>query len=474
MKISTKYRINFKSSLGLGVILGFISMFIFCFPGKANGGKDPKSKGPLIYGHYDNRPNVDKMFLGVGAGIDTDHGKMYILADWNNHYANQSANRQIIFGFGTTINHINVPNYQRVLTLTDSYVHAERNVGIGLPHVGVPGVFSPNAKLHISDASRKSILLQISDNSKGNGIAFQNSDGWYTWNIYRRNVGNNRAQLVFAGGSSDDVTELENYMNLTDAGRVGIGVNTPEALLHVNGDSKVEGVLTVSGDIVTTGRSIIEDEVMVKDHLVFATTGTGANIPDYITNTENTPANATGLSFFVDDVERMRLADQRKTFMKDTFLIGNIETTVPGSILTIAGSTHIGPASLDPTVFNYTDQTANYLLWVENGIVTEDLALAAKGEWSDFVFEENYELRSLEEVEAFIKKNKHLPNIPSASQVAEEGYIIHDMNKRFLQQIEELTLYNISQQNEIKSLKARLLVYEELNAELAALKEEVK
>jgi len=67
---------------------------------------------------------------------------------------------------------------------------------------------------------------------------------------------------------------------------------------------------------------------------------------------------------------------------------------------------------------------------------------------ADFVFEENYELPDLQEVETFIQTNKHLPNIPSAATMEENGVNLAEMNKLLLQKIEELTLYAIEQKEE--------------------------
>ena len=62
----------------------------------------------------------------------------------------------------------------------------------------------------------------------------------------------------------------------------------------------------------------------------------------------------------------------------------------------------------------------------------------------------------LKNIRKRIQDNNHLSDVPSAEQVAEEGYSQHDMNKILLQKIEELTLYTIRQQKEIDSLKAQL------------------
>ena len=97
-----------------------------------------------------------------------------------------------------------------------------------------------------------------------------------------------------------------------------------------------------------------------------------------------------------------------------------------------------------------------YELFVNAGILSADFAIAPIESWSDFVFDVGYELRNLEEVENFIDENKHLPDVPSANEVAENGYSQHEMNKVLLQKIEELTLYTIQQQKEITNLKAEL------------------
>lgn len=75
-------------------------------------------------------------------------------------------------------------------------------------------------------------------------------------------------------------------------------------------------------------------------------------------------------------------------------------------------------------------------------------------DWSDFVFNEDYTLKSLEEVETYISKNKHLPDIPSEAEVKAKGINLGEMNAKLLQKIEELMLYTIAQDKEIKKLKS--------------------
>ena len=73
--------------------------------------------------------------------------------------------------------------------------------------------------------------------------------------------------------------------------------------------------------------------------------------------------------------------------------------------------------------------------------------------WSDFVFGNDYNLLTLSEVEDYIDKNGHLPDIPSEAEVEENGINIGEMQAKLLQKIEELTLYVIQLEKEIDELK---------------------
>ena len=73
--------------------------------------------------------------------------------------------------------------------------------------------------------------------------------------------------------------------------------------------------------------------------------------------------------------------------------------------------------------------------------------------WSDFVFDNNYKLRPLTEVEQFVKTNKHLPEIPSQKEVEKNGVQLGDISSKLLMKIEELTLYMIEMKEEIQTLQ---------------------
>ncbi|CAL2106076.1 conserved exported hypothetical protein [Tenacibaculum sp. 190524A02b] len=83
-------------------------------------------------------------------------------------------------------------------------------------------------------------------------------------------------------------------------------------------------------------------------------------------------------------------------------------------------------------------------------------------DWADYVFEKDYNLPTLKEVETHIKEKGHLKNIPSAKEVAEKGIKIGEINAKLLEKIEELTLYTISQEKKIQTQENRLKRLEQL------------
>lgn len=100
--------------------------------------------------------------------------------------------------------------------------------------------------------------------------------------------------------------------------------------------------------------------------------------------------------------------------------------------------------------------TSGYKLTVDGGILCEEVKVISNVPSADYVFENGYNLRTLNEVEAFVNENKHLPDVPSAKEFKENGYKMGDMDNLLLQKIEELTLYIIEQQKQIDELKNKL------------------
>ena len=76
--------------------------------------------------------------------------------------------------------------------------------------------------------------------------------------------------------------------------------------------------------------------------------------------------------------------------------------------------------------------------------------------WSDYVFDNDYKLRTLNELEEYIKTNKHLPDVPSEKEVFKKGIDLGEMDGLLLRKIEELTLYIIEQEKRIKNLEEKI------------------
>lgn len=94
----------------------------------------------------------------------------------------------------------------------------------------------------------------------------------------------------------------------------------------------------------------------------------------------------------------------------------------------------------------------NFKLEVNGSIKGTTLHTATQN-WSDFVFYDEYELRTLEEVEKHIAEKGHLPEIPSEAEVTKNGINLGEMDAKLLQKIEELTLYMIDMNKRMKQIE---------------------
>jgi len=99
-----------------------------------------------------------------------------------------------------------------------------------------------------------------------------------------------------------------------------------------------------------------------------------------------------------------------------------------------------------------TDSPGTYKLAVEGKIGAHEVVVTTDG-WADFVFEKDYNLMPLNELDNYIQENKHLPEIPTTAEVEENGISVGEMNAKLLQKIEELTLYIIEQDKRIEKLE---------------------
>jgi len=100
--------------------------------------------------------------------------------------------------------------------------------------------------------------------------------------------------------------------------------------------------------------------------------------------------------------------------------------------------------------------TPDEKLTVNGTVHAKEVRLDLTGSLADYVFAKDYHLMPLHKVEQYVQTNSHLPDIPSAVEVKQQGLSIGEMQNKLLQKIEELTLYAIEQQKEIQTLKVEI------------------
>ena len=111
-----------------------------------------------------------------------------------------------------------------------------------------------------------------------------------------------------------------------------------------------------------------------------------------------------------------------------------------------------------------TTAATGYALSVNGKIACTEVLVRSMSGWPDYVFSENYRLPDLNDLERSIRKEKHLPGIPSSTEVDANGVNLGDMEKCLLEKVEELTLHLIKQNKEIEALKEEIKQMKKENA----------
>lgn len=143
-----------------------------------------------------------------------------------------------------------------------------------------------------------------------------------------------------------------------------------------------------------------------------------------------------------------------------------IGTTTPGSAFQVNGNAAIGysastvaPANgllVSGPVGIGTTTTGSCKLAVAGKIAAREVIVTQASSWPDYVFQNDYKLTSLAEVEKQIKRDGHLDGIPSAAEVKKNGVPVGEMQAKVLQKVEELTLHMIDIQKENDELKLKV------------------
>ncbi len=236
---------------------------------------------------------------------------------------------------------------------------------------------------------------------------------------------------------------------------VGIGTNTPTRNLDVVGNTKVSGHLWSQGSL-----SIGSDLNPFSKLSVVNTNATAAIQVNTVGNTK--------------PYQRLMFFEYNNADTKILEVINTATNRTPFSLkadgaMDIDNGTgrifHLGTDGM----LELTNGTTQTFKVETTGLIRGRRMKLDLNTWADYVFDENYQLMPLSEVEAFVKKEKHLPNIPSEQELKAEGADVMELNKLLMEKVEELTLYLIQQNKNTEELKKEL---ETLKEKLTALEKQ--
>lgn len=209
-----------------------------------------------------------------------------------------------------------------------------------------------------------------------------------------------------------------NGITLNASNNAGIGTADPLARLHVKGSSGVDEIAINSGDIA--------EEATVQ----FYSGGVGA-----------VPAD-------------------KKVFIQlsgNDLKIGTNSNNDNGKfIVRNNGRDRMWVDSAGNVSIGLTYKVANgYKLSVNGKIMSEEVRVQMDADWPDYVFQKDYKLMPMEELETYINHHKRLPGFAPAAEVKANGIDLGNTNKQLLEKVEELTLYLLQLKKEIDLLKAK-------------------
>jgi hypothetical protein len=211
--------------------------------------------------------------------------------------------------------------------------------------------------------------------------------------------------------------------------KVGIGTSNPTHKLHTVGNVLFTKTLQVDGNVAIGTQPSSFSMLKIKNP------GASAGIEvDMSTNTVD-----------YQKLLYMRYAHEETELIK----VENASTGHVPFILESSGRLVI------------SNETERILQLETSGLLRARRIRVDADSWADFVFDKNYKLLALTELESFITNEKHLPNVPSEKEVIQNGVDLLEMNKILLQKVEELTLYLIDHNKQLQAQKIKIEELEE-------------
>jgi len=231
-----------------------------------------------------------------------------------------------------------------------------------------------------------------------------------------------------------------NYGQAHFKGNVGIGTTEPEAILEVYG-----------------GHATAKEKIKIGNLHIGPNLGPAANYTRWYLG-YNMYWNGTwsGGKWVGTDEHRSIFINDNTTLR---FIIGMPQGQTQWDHYTLENYTKfsinkLGNGYFAGNVGIGTDDPGSYRLAVNGHIRTKEITV--ESDWSDFVFEDNYQLMPLDKLEKHIKEEKSLPGIPKEKEVTENGVNLGEMQAKLLEKVEELTLYVIDLKKENEELKERI------------------
>ena len=244
-------------------------------------------------------------------------------------------------------------------------------------------------------------------------------------------TGNNVALPVWSSTSTPNYGVL--FTGIDCPARVGIGTNNPSAALSVIGSGFFSSTLGIN-TVPTNQYQLHVNNSVGTTAGIYLNTNHPQNWPNVKYGFQNVVNNPNTIAYSVTDA----------TTNQDVFVVmGDGSINVRSDISQNNKSFFVTNIVNNEDVFRVMGDGTTYATKV---IVQET-------PFPDYVFESTYKLMPLNELEKYIKENKHLPNMPTAKEVEKNGADIGEINRLLVEKIEELTLYILEQDKRIKKLE---------------------